>query len=147
MPQSMAAPSGRRAASLTTGVLLGVGVALYQLTSLVLAPASNQQISLSLRTVGHEPAAPMPPGSGPTLDGVLAVSYLRATVEPVAGQLPHPRPSSGIAWSSARRPPRPAPQIVPAVSPVAPPVLPRVDAEKHNHQGGAGETGGRRKRD
>lgn len=144
MPQSIVAPSDRQATSLATGVLLGVGVALYQLTSLTLAPASNQQISLSLRTVRHEPAPSMPPGRGPSLEGALAVSYLDSTVE----SAPHPpqqtRPSSGIGSSSARRP---VPPSIPVVTPVDPPVVPQVDSEKRNHHRSDGDGGGRRERD
>ena len=147
MPQSMAAPSGWQAASLATGLLLGVGVALYQLTSLVLGPASSQQISLSLRTVGHEPALLLPPGPGPSLNGVLTVSYLRATVEPATDRLPHPRPSSGSGSSSGRRPALPAPLSVPTVTPVEPAIMPRVDSEKHGHPGGDGDGGGLREHD
>ncbi len=138
MPQSIAAPSGRQAASLVTGALLGAGVALYQITSLVLAPASDQRISLSLRTGGQEPAILIPPGRGPSLDRVLAVSSRSAAVEPDAGQRSHLRPSSSIGSSPARRPAPPASPSLSALTPVDPPVAARVDSEKHNRHGGDG---------
>jgi hypothetical protein len=143
MPQSVVAPSGRQAAWLGTGLLIAVGVVLYQMTSLVLAPGSSRQISLSLRTAGHEPAFPTQAEHGPALDGVLAVSY-RAAAKPAANQLRHAPRSSGIRSSSARRPVLPpAPLSVPTVTPAETPVVPRVDPKQDTHDGDEGN-GGRR---
>ena len=155
MPQSVAAPSGRQTAWLGTGLLIVVGVVLYQMTSLVLAPASNRQISLSLHAAGHAPTLLLSAASGPSLDGVLAVLYLREAPEPAANQPRHPRRTSGVRSSSATRPAPPAPVSVPTVTPVSVPTVtpvetpkvPRVDPKQDTHDGGDGNAGHRRERD
>src|SRR5437879_11665621 len=74
--------SSRQAATLTTGVLIGAGIVLYQMTSLVLAPASNQQIPLSLRTGDHQAALAAGSAAGLIHDVGDPLSYLRATAGP-----------------------------------------------------------------
>lgn len=155
MPHSVAAPSGRQTAWLGTGLLIGVGVVLYQMTSLVLAPGSSRQISLSLHAAGHPPTLLLSAASGPSLDGVLAVLYLREAPEPAANQPGHPRRTSGVRWSSARRPatlgplsvPTVTPVSVPTITPVETPIVPRLDPKQDTHDGGDGNPGHRRERD
>src|SRR5438132_14420604 len=62
--------SSRQAAALTTGVLIGAGIVLYQMTSLVLAPASNHQIRFHFVQVVTKLRLPLglPPAS-PTMLG------------------------------------------------------------------------------
>lgn len=155
MPQSVAAPSGRQTAWLGTGLLIGVGVVLYQMTSLVLAPGSSRQISLSLHAAGNAPNLLLSAASGPSLDGVLAVLYLREAPEPAANQPRHPRRTYGIRSSSARRPAPPAPLNIPTVTPVSvptitpveTPIVPRLDPKQDTRDGGDGNAGLRRERD
>src|SRR5207302_1321450 len=81
--------SSRQAAALTTGVLIGAGIVLYQMTSLVLAPASNHQIPLSLRTGGHQAALAAGSSAGLTHDVGYPLSYLRATAGPAERPVAH----------------------------------------------------------
>src|SRR5207245_10233748 len=112
--------SSRQAAALTTGVLIGAGIVLYQMTSLVLAPASNHQIPLSLRTGGHQAALAAGSSAGLTHDVGYPLSYLRATAGPAE------RPVA-----QARRGLEPKP--VPLVQPIDPPTTLPSDDEKSNY--------------
>lgn len=130
----MVAPSGRQAAGLTTGVLLGAAIVLYQMTSLVLAPASNHQIPLSLRTGGHGQALVAATSTELAHPAELPVSYLRENVVTAARPTASSRRGSADAIRYAMLD---APVVTPVESPIALPT----DAEKRSHHRGGGTSG------
>src|SRR2546423_9203671 len=102
MPAITAAATGR---GLSAGALLalGGGLALYQLTSLVLGPAGSRQLQLSLTIPAAELAEPsLPPASGATMIlGSLATptpapAPHRASARPAAARGAMPTPSPAI---------------------------------------------------
>jgi hypothetical protein len=104
MPAITAAATGR---GLSAGALLafGGGLALYQLTSLVLGPAGTRELQLSLNIPAAEVAEPyLPPASGAALIlGTLArptpapTPTHRASAQPAAPRLAAPTPSPAIS--------------------------------------------------
>ncbi len=149
MLYSTAALSARQTVSLGTGVLLGLGVALYQMTSLVVAPASNQQISMSLRTRGAEPDAVMAgaAGGGRSSDGAIPVAYRRAIVEPAPSPRPigGPAPSNRPGQSGRSAPPAPVAGLVLTLVQPTTTVVPEDEPARGKHTDGDGS--GRRERD
>jgi hypothetical protein len=109
MPAITAAATGRG----LSGALLAVGggLALYQLTSLVLGPAGSRQLQLSLTIPAAEVAEPsLPPASGANL---------------IIGSLATPTPAAPHRASARPAAPRTAvPTPSPAISPSAPPATP-----------------------
>jgi hypothetical protein len=114
MPAITAAATHR---ALSAGALLAVGggLALYQLTSLVLGPVGSRELHLSLTI----PAANVDePSLGPTVRARLVLGKLTA---PTGAPPAAPHPASGRLAARPRAAPRPtpAPAIAPAV-PLAP---------------------------
>ena len=125
MPAITVAATGR---GLSAGALLafGGGLALYQLTSLVLGPAGSRELHLSLTIPAADVAEPsLPPASGATL---------------VLGSLATPTPAPTPPHRSARpaAPRAAAPTSSPAISPAAPAATPPAthpsDKPKSDHE-------------
>ena len=116
---------GQRGLSAGTLLIAAGGLTLYQMTSLVLAPAGSHELHLSLAIPAvdaDDVFGAATPGGGHTLGMVVAIT---------------PAPSPTALRQALRRPAQPGPTAVPAAAPVVatPPALPvpSVPPAKHGH--------------
>jgi len=115
-------PARHQAFSVVTLLILGSGLALYQMTSLVLGPAGSRQLDLSLsiptvETHDLAPAASAGVIGNLVIPQVLASGSTAASSRHASGGSAAPRKTTSV-------PPAPvvAPPPVVAVPPVAPPI-------------------------
>ena len=121
MPADIGLDRGQ-AFSVATVLVLGAGLALYQLTSLVLGPAGSRQLQLSLSIPAvetHDLSDPPAASSGVIGSLVRLVSVTsRPTVAAGHPSIGRPAGQQGTA------PVTPTPVVAPPVVPTLPPIAP-----------------------